>query len=358
MMSGVRASSIRIESTSSTIANAWLRWTVPSRLDGHVVAQVVEAELGVRPVRDVGGVRLAPLGERHHVLDGADASAELLVDRPRPLGVALREVVVDGHEVDALARERVQVQRLHGDEGLSLAGLHLGDVALVEDDPAHQLDVEEPDSERALERLAHRGVGLEDDVLERLPVVEPLLELDGLRGELVVGQRLELGLEGSDVLGARLELLEPAALAHAEDALELAERLGRHGSRVPRGPVRLQRWLRPGGRSPLRYPIAWRGVSVAAVDAAGISAISVFADLDEQQRDCVAGACRDLEVDAGTTLAEEGEFGYAMFAVTAGRRTCSRTASTCGRSARETCSARSRCSSAASGPRPWSPRRR
>jgi CRP/FNR family transcriptional regulator, cyclic AMP receptor protein len=54
------------------------------------------------------------------------------------------------------------------------------------------------------------------------------------------------------------------------------------------------------------------------VDAAGVSAITVFADLDEAQRDCVASACQELEVDAGTTLAEEGEFGYAMFAVTEG----------------------------------------
>jgi CRP/FNR family transcriptional regulator, cyclic AMP receptor protein len=54
------------------------------------------------------------------------------------------------------------------------------------------------------------------------------------------------------------------------------------------------------------------------VDAAGISAITVFADLDEAQRDCIANACQELEVDAGTKLTEEGEFGYAMFAVTEG----------------------------------------
>jgi CRP-like cAMP-binding protein len=54
------------------------------------------------------------------------------------------------------------------------------------------------------------------------------------------------------------------------------------------------------------------------VDAAGISAIPVFADLDEEQRKCVAGACRELDVEAGTTLAEQGEFGYAVFAVTSG----------------------------------------
>jgi CRP/FNR family cyclic AMP-dependent transcriptional regulator len=54
------------------------------------------------------------------------------------------------------------------------------------------------------------------------------------------------------------------------------------------------------------------------VDAAGLTAISVFRDLDERELDCVAAACRELEVDAGTTLTEEGEFGYAMFAVSSG----------------------------------------
>jgi CRP/FNR family cyclic AMP-dependent transcriptional regulator len=58
--------------------------------------------------------------------------------------------------------------------------------------------------------------------------------------------------------------------------------------------------------------------SVAGVDAAGIGAISMFADLDEDQRNCVAGACREMDVAEDTTLTEEGEFGYAMFAVKEG----------------------------------------
>jgi CRP-like cAMP-binding protein len=54
------------------------------------------------------------------------------------------------------------------------------------------------------------------------------------------------------------------------------------------------------------------------VDAAAVGSISAFASLDEYQRKCIAEACRELDVDAGTTLAEEGEFGYAVFAVTSG----------------------------------------
>ena len=168
--------------------------------DGHVVAQVVEAELGVRPVRDVGRVRVRPLGERHHVLDEAGADPERVVDGLDPLRIAFGEVVVDRDEMDVLPRERVQVERHRGDEGLSFARLHLGDVALVEDDPAHHLDVEEADAHRPLERLAHRRERLEEDVLERLAVRDALPELGGLALQLLVGELLELGLERADVL--------------------------------------------------------------------------------------------------------------------------------------------------------------
>lgn len=54
------------------------------------------------------------------------------------------------------------------------------------------------------------------------------------------------------------------------------------------------------------------------MDAAAIRKITVFSELDETQCECVAGACQELDVAAGTTLTEEGDFGYALFAVLAG----------------------------------------
>ena len=201
--------------------------------DGHVVAQVVESELRVRPVRDVGRVRLAPARERHHVLDRGDGDAQPVEHGLVPLGVALREVVVDRHEMDVLARERVQVERRARHERLALAGLHLGDAALVERDPAHQLDVEEALPGLPLARLAHGSERLVEDVVERLAVRDPLLELGGLREQLGVGQILEIGLERGDVRGLLRKALEAAALAETEDLLEPAEARGGHGQRVP-----------------------------------------------------------------------------------------------------------------------------
>lgn len=54
------------------------------------------------------------------------------------------------------------------------------------------------------------------------------------------------------------------------------------------------------------------------MDGARISQITVFSDLDESQCECLAGACEELEVETGTKLTKEGDFGYAMFAVTSG----------------------------------------
>ena len=129
--------------------------------------------------------------------------------------------------------ERVQVERQARDEGLALAGLHLGDVALVEHDAAHQLDVEEPLPRLALARLANGRERLEEDVLERLAVLEPLLELRGLREQLGIAQRLEVGLERGDVRGLLGEALDPPSLTDPQDLLEAAEARSRACERVP-----------------------------------------------------------------------------------------------------------------------------
>ena len=123
------------------------------------------------------GIGLAALHVVEAVDDAADGEAEEAVDLAHPLGVALGEVVVDGDDVDALAGERVEIDRQGRDQGLAFAGLHLGDHAAMQHDAAHQLDVEMALAERALGRLAHRGEGLGQEVVELFAVGEPLLEL-------------------------------------------------------------------------------------------------------------------------------------------------------------------------------------
>jgi CRP/FNR family transcriptional regulator, cyclic AMP receptor protein len=60
------------------------------------------------------------------------------------------------------------------------------------------------------------------------------------------------------------------------------------------------------------------------MDATAVRDIALFAKFDESQQERIASACRELSIDAGTTLTEEGEFGYAMFAVLEGTADVSR----------------------------------
>jgi hypothetical protein len=61
MISGVRASSTRMESTSSTMAKLCAALHHLGAVVFHVVAQIVEAEFVVGGVGDVAGIGLAAL---------------------------------------------------------------------------------------------------------------------------------------------------------------------------------------------------------------------------------------------------------------------------------------------------------
>ena len=186
---------------------------------GHVVAQVVEAELVVRAVGDVRRVRLLPLLRRHLRQDRADLEAEEAVHPAHPLGVALGQVVVGRDDVHALARKRVQVGGEHAGQRLALTGAHLGDVAQVQRRAAHQLDVEGALPEGPPRRLADGGERLREEVVERLAVCEPLPELVGHRPQLGVAHRDEVVLDGVDLVTDPLELAQDLPFARAKDAV-------------------------------------------------------------------------------------------------------------------------------------------
>jgi hypothetical protein len=185
-----------------------------------VVAQVVEAELVVRAVGDVARVLLAPLLGSLAGQDHAAGETEEPVHAPHELGLVAGQVVVHGDDVHALAGQRVEVRRCGRDEGLALAGLHLGDVAQVQRGAAHELHVEVALAEGAAGGLADRGERLGQQVVERLALGEPGLEPVGLLTQLGVGQRGEAVLQRVDLRGEAGQLLDDPSLTEAQDLLE------------------------------------------------------------------------------------------------------------------------------------------
>ena len=192
----------------------------------QVVAQIVEAELVVGAIGDVGGVGRLTLALAQAVDDHPDFKTEEAIDPAHGLGVASRQIVVDGDHVHALARQRVQIHRRHGHQRLALAGPHLGDAALVQDHAAGQLHVVLTLAQHPLGGLAHHGEGFRQDLVQAFAALQPVLEGVRHHPQLVVGQGGELGLQHVDALGLVLESLDLAVVGRAEEFLGEAEHVG------------------------------------------------------------------------------------------------------------------------------------
>ena len=167
-------------------------------VDLHVVAQVVEGELVVRAVGHValvGGVLLF-LGLLRN--DDADAHAQRVIDLAHPLGVATGQVVVHRDHVHPATGERVEIDGHDGGERLALAGLHLGNVAAMQEDRADHLHVIGAQAQRPFRGLAGVRKRLGQQVVELLATFQALAQRLGLLADLVVGKRLEFRFQRVD----------------------------------------------------------------------------------------------------------------------------------------------------------------
>ncbi len=228
----------------------------------HVVAEIVEAVFVVGTVGDVAAIRFLPLAVTVRVLDHADGKAE----------------DVDRDDVNAAAGQGVEIDGERGHQRLSFAGLHLRDLAAVQDDAAHELDVEVAHVEDSFAPLAGDGEGLGEDLVEgglqvffgraddhlvardlflrrfqRLDGgAEALAELEGLAPQLIVGQRADRGLECVDLRHDGQHLLDVALMLRSENGCEY---FIDHGDFLPSNKQTANRrglssWLR--GRGALR----------------------------------------------------------------------------------------------------------
>ena len=98
----------------------------------HVVAQVIEAELIVGAIGNVGAIGLAAFLVGQAVDDAAHAQPQKPVDLAHPIAVALGQVVIDRHHMHAFAGQRVEICGKGGHQGLAFTGLHFGDGAGVQ----------------------------------------------------------------------------------------------------------------------------------------------------------------------------------------------------------------------------------
>ncbi len=193
--------------------------------EGEVVAQVVEAEFVVGAVGDVAGIGGALFGRVLLVPDDAHGEPEEAVDGSHPVRVALRQVLVDRDDVDAIAGERVEIRGQRRHERLAFAGAHLGDAAVVEGQATDELHVEVPHPERALRGLAHHAECFRRHVVERLAGGQSLAEFVGLGPQGLIAQCLQRIFEAGRLAHRRFIATNDAVVATAEEPRQEIEHL-------------------------------------------------------------------------------------------------------------------------------------
>ena len=164
------------------------------RTERHVVAQIVEA---IFVVGAVGNIRCVgfTLGHRRHARQvNADAQAQEFEQRTVIFRIALRQVVVDGHDVHAFTAQRIKVCRQGRSQRFTFTGTHLCDTAIVQHHAADQLHVKVTHAEDALTCFTHRGERFRDQAFQRLALFQALAELVGFRFQLIVRKFFEIRL--------------------------------------------------------------------------------------------------------------------------------------------------------------------
>ena len=188
-------------------------------IKGHVVAQIVKAQLVVRAVGDIGSIGGAALVRLEIVDDEADREAEEAIDLSHPLRVALGQIIVDRDNVHALARQGIEIGRQDGDQRFAFAGLHLRDAALMQHDAADDLHREVLHAQHAPRGLAAGGKRFRQDVVERLAVCQSLLKFWRHRLELLVGHFGILLVQCQHLVANRIDSLELALGVGSKDLI-------------------------------------------------------------------------------------------------------------------------------------------
>ncbi|MNQ14086.1 hypothetical protein D3C85_270250 [compost metagenome] len=188
-----------------------------ARFVDHIVAQEVETEFIVGAIGDVGVVRLL-LGAVLHLRHvHASRQAQPCIQAAHGFGIALRQVIIDGDDMHALARQGIQVGGQGCHQGLALARAHLRDLTEMQDHAADHLHVEMAHAQDALAGLAADGKCFRQQGIERFASGDAFLEGRRFRLQLGIRQLFDGRLERIDLAYRFLVLLEQPLVAATEN---------------------------------------------------------------------------------------------------------------------------------------------
>ena len=98
--------------------------------------------------------RIVPIAR--FMIDTTDGQPQCVVNLPHPNGVSSGKIIVNGHHMNALAGNSVEIRRQSSNQSLAFASPHLGDFTLMQNNPAQKLNIKMPLAECSLGRFPLR----------------------------------------------------------------------------------------------------------------------------------------------------------------------------------------------------------
>ena len=183
----------------------------------QIVAKIIEAELIIRSIGHIAAIGGAALIVVHIAGDAANRHSKALVNAAHPGRIARCQIVVHRDDMDALPGYRVQEHGERCDKGLALACLHLGDLTLVQRDPAHKLDVVMTLPESALGRLADTRERFGKQVVKAAAGLQPFTKRRYRTSKIIIAELCNLLFQTIDRINLSGEFLRRAIGPRSEE---------------------------------------------------------------------------------------------------------------------------------------------
>ena len=101
----------------------------------------------------------------HASLDASDGQAKKTVYLAHPFGITTGQIIINRNNVNALLFKSVQVNRKSGNKGFAFTRPHFSNFSVVQNNAAHNLNIEMALLQSSLRSLTDRREGIDQDII-------------------------------------------------------------------------------------------------------------------------------------------------------------------------------------------------
>ena len=159
-------------------------------VDHHVITKIIKSQLIVGHVGNVAGIGRPALVAFHGIEHNAHGQSQKFMNLSHPLSITVSQIIIDRHNVDALAFQRIQISRKSRHQRLSFTGFHLRNPSLMQNDTADQLYPVMLHVQHTSGRFSDGRISLHQNIVQGGSPRQTLFEFFCLVSQFAVAERL------------------------------------------------------------------------------------------------------------------------------------------------------------------------